>query len=86
MNEVSFSVNEGEVVGLIGPNGAGKTTLLNLICGIYKPDSGSIRFDGTDITGLPSNRSLQAGHLPDLSDPPALRSHDRPGRGGWSAS
>jgi branched-chain amino acid transport system ATP-binding protein len=61
VNQVSFSVNEGEVVGLIGPNGAGKTTLLNLICGIYKPDAGSIRFDGTDITGQPPNRVCKLG-------------------------
>ncbi len=61
VNDVSFSVNEGEVVGLIGPNGAGKTTMLNLICGIYRPDRGSIRFDGTDITGLPSNRICRLG-------------------------
>jgi len=61
VSEVSFSVNEGEVVGLIGPNGAGKTTLLNLICGIYKPDSGSIRFDGTDITGMASEKICKLG-------------------------
>lgn len=61
VKEVSFSVNEGEVIGLIGPNGAGKTTMLNLICGIDKPDSGSIRFDGMDITGLPSNRVCNLG-------------------------
>jgi branched-chain amino acid transport system ATP-binding protein len=61
VSDVSFSVNEGEVVGLIGPNGAGKTTLLNLICGIYKPDGGSIRFDGTDITGMASNRICKLG-------------------------
>lgn len=61
VNQVSFSVKEGEVVGLIGPNGAGKTTLLNLICGIYKPDSGSIRFEGRDITGLSSNRICKLG-------------------------
>jgi branched-chain amino acid transport system ATP-binding protein len=61
VNAVSFSVKEGGVVGLIGPNGAGKTTLLNLICGIYKPDHGSIRFDGTDITGMPSNRICHLG-------------------------
>lgn len=61
VNQVNFSVNEGEVVGLIGPNGAGKTTLLNLICGIYKPDAGSIRFDGTDITGQPPNRVCKLG-------------------------
>ncbi len=61
VDEVSFQVNEGEVVGLIGPNGAGKTTLLNLICGLYKPNSGSIRFDGTDITGQSSNRVCRLG-------------------------
>ena len=61
MSDVSFSVKEGEVVGLIGPNGAGKTTILNLICGIYKPDHGTIHFDGTDITGLPSHKICWLG-------------------------
>ncbi len=61
VSDVSFSVNEGEVVGLIGPNGAGKTTLLNLICGIYKPDGGTIHFDGTDITGMASDRICKLG-------------------------
>ncbi len=61
VNEVSFSVKEGAVVGLIGPNGAGKTTLLNLICGIYKPDAGTIRFAEKDITGMPSNRICRLG-------------------------
>jgi len=61
VSDVSFSVAEGEVVGLIGPNGAGKTTMLNLICGIYKPDRGTIRFDGTDITGLPSHKICWLG-------------------------
>ncbi|MCX5909557.1 MAG: ABC transporter ATP-binding protein [Deltaproteobacteria bacterium] len=61
VSDVSFSVNDGEVVGLIGPNGAGKTTMLNLICGIYKPDSGSIRFDGTDITGMASHKICKLG-------------------------
>ena len=61
VSDVSFTVKEGEVVGLIGPNGAGKTTLLNLICGIYKPNSGSIRFEGTDITGMPSNTICKIG-------------------------
>ena len=61
VNQVTFSVKEGEVVGLIGPNGAGKTTMLNLICGIYKPDSGAIRFDGHDITGQPPNRVCHRG-------------------------
>ena len=61
VSDVSFSVAEGEVVGLIGPNGAGKTTMLNLICGIYKPDQGTIRFDGTDITGMPSHKICKLG-------------------------
>ncbi|MDK2372796.1 MAG: ABC transporter ATP-binding protein [Candidatus Korarchaeota archaeon] len=51
VNDVSFSMDEGERVGLIGPNGAGKTTLFNLISGYYRPDKGKIFFNGRDITG-----------------------------------
>ena len=61
VDNVSLSVNEGEIVGLIGPNGAGKTTLLNLTCGIYKPDSGKIEFNGKDITGLPPHKICKLG-------------------------
>jgi branched-chain amino acid transport system ATP-binding protein len=50
-NRVDFVMNRREVIGLIGPNGAGKTTLLRLIMGILKPDSGSIRYNGTEIGG-----------------------------------
>ncbi|MBI4776445.1 MAG: ABC transporter ATP-binding protein [Deltaproteobacteria bacterium] len=52
INSVRFSLNRDEIVGLIGPNGAGKTTLLRLIMGIVRPDSGTIRFKGKNITGL----------------------------------
>ncbi len=52
VNDVSFSMNRKEIVGLIGPNGAGKTTLLRLITGILKPDEGSVRFRGKEIVGL----------------------------------
>ena len=52
VNDVSFSLNRNEIVGLIGPNGAGKTTLVRLITGILKPDSGNIRFKGKNIVGL----------------------------------
>ena len=52
VNDVSFSMNRNEIVGLIGPNGAGKTTLVRLISGILKPGSGSIRFKGQNIVGL----------------------------------
>jgi branched-chain amino acid transport system ATP-binding protein len=50
VDDVSFSINKGEIVGLIGPNGAGKTTLMNLISGTLKPDSGKVIFDGSDVT------------------------------------
>jgi branched-chain amino acid transport system permease protein len=52
VNEVSFEVRRGEVLGLIGPNGAGKTTLLNLITGTAKPNAGKIVFLGDDVTAL----------------------------------
>jgi len=61
VNEVSLSVDEGQIFGLIGPNGAGKTTLLNLIAGALKPDSGRIRFLGQDVAGLPAYRMCQQG-------------------------
>jgi branched-chain amino acid transport system ATP-binding protein len=51
VNEVGFSMERDEILGLIGPNGAGKTTLLRLITGILKPDVGSVRFMGKEISG-----------------------------------
>ena len=51
VNDVSFSMERDQILGLIGPNGAGKTTLLRLITGILKPDSGSVRFMGKEIVG-----------------------------------
>ncbi len=53
VNEVSFLLEEGEILGLIGPNGAGKTTLFNCINGVYAPEEGRILFRGHDITGKP---------------------------------
>jgi branched-chain amino acid transport system ATP-binding protein len=50
VEDVSISVNAGEIASIIGPNGAGKTSLLNMISGFYKPDTGSITFEGRDIT------------------------------------
>ena len=61
INNLSFNVYPGEVVGLMGPNGAGKTTLLNVIAGVYKPDSGAIKFRGNTITGLPPYKICHLG-------------------------
>lgn len=61
VNNVSLSVEEGEIFGLIGPNGAGKTTLLNVIAGVYKPDAGIVRFKGEKITGLSPERVCRKG-------------------------
>lgn len=52
VDNVSFGLKRGELIGLIGPNGAGKTTLFNIITGFDKPDSGTVRFRGEDITRL----------------------------------
>jgi len=51
-DHISLEIGKGEIIGLIGPNGAGKTTLFNCIVGYHKPDQGTIRFKGKDITGL----------------------------------
>jgi branched-chain amino acid transport system ATP-binding protein len=61
LDQVSFSVEEGTIVGLIGPNGAGKTTLFNLVAGALKPDSGQILFEAENITGLPANVTCRKG-------------------------
>ena len=60
-NNVSFSVEPGELSSIIGPNGAGKSTLYNLITGQIRPDSGRVRFDGQDITGLPAHEIVRRG-------------------------
>jgi branched-chain amino acid transport system ATP-binding protein len=50
IDDLSFALNEGEIVALIGPNGAGKTTLVNLLTGVLRPTSGRIRYQGEDVT------------------------------------
>jgi len=61
VNNVSFHVDEGEIVGLIGPNGAGKTTLFHLITGFLKPDSGTVKFKGENIAGLEPHKIVNRG-------------------------
>ena len=66
VRNVSISVRRGEAVGLLGPNGAGKTTTFYMIVGLVQPDTGAIRLDGNEITGLPMYRRarLGIGYLP----------------------
>lgn len=61
VNDVSFDVGEGSIIGLIGPNGAGKTTVFNLITGNHRPDAGEIIFNGINITGMPTHRIVALG-------------------------
>jgi branched-chain amino acid transport system ATP-binding protein len=61
VRDLSFTVHEGEILGLIGPNGAGKSTLFNLINGVFAPDSGRIVFAGVDITGEKPFRVARCG-------------------------
>jgi branched-chain amino acid transport system ATP-binding protein len=61
VNQVSFEVREGEILGLIGPNGSGKSTTFNLIAGMLRPTSGSVRFNGAEIGGLPAHEICRAG-------------------------
>lgn len=61
VNQMSFRVDAGEVVGLIGPNGAGKSTMFNLITGVLKPSSGEIRFCGERIDTLESRKIVARG-------------------------
>lgn len=61
VNNVSMTVNDGEILAIVGPNGAGKSTLLKVVIGLYKPTSGTVTFAGEDISGLPAHRVRQLG-------------------------
>lgn len=61
VNGASFSIKEGELVGVIGPNGAGKSTLYNLIAGAIKPTAGSVFFKGMEVTGWKPYQAAKAG-------------------------
>jgi branched-chain amino acid transport system ATP-binding protein len=63
LDDVTFSINEGELVGLIGPNGSGKTTLLNILSGYLSADSGDVVLDGRPITGLRPEALARLGVL-----------------------
>lgn len=61
VDQVSFTVNQGDVVGIIGPNGSGKTTLVNCITGFQKLTAGRVRFRGRDITGMQPHKIADLG-------------------------
>ena len=61
VNNVSFKVDRGEILGLIGPNGSGKSTIFNLLSGTLPPSSGSVKFDGHEIAGLAPHRIINSG-------------------------
>jgi len=58
---VSFHLEQGEILGLIGPNGAGKSTLFNAMTGVYRPNTGKIRFQGKDLVGLKPHHVCRRG-------------------------
>ena len=61
VDDLSLTVKRGEILGLIGPNGSGKSTTVNLIAGLYAPTTGSLRFEGRDISALPPHRRAELG-------------------------
>ena len=61
LDDVSFSVDQGEMAGLIGPNGAGKTTAFNVITRLYRPDSGEVTFDGATLLRTPPYKVVRRG-------------------------
>jgi branched-chain amino acid transport system ATP-binding protein len=61
LKSVDFSIGKGQSGAIIGPNGAGKTTLVNIISGVFRPNTGSIRLDGEDIAGLDSYQIARRG-------------------------
>ncbi|MPZ35420.1 MAG: ATP-binding cassette domain-containing protein [Rhodospirillales bacterium] len=61
VSNVSFKVDQGEILGLIGPNGSGKSTIFNMLSGTFPPSAGSIRFEGHEIAGLAPHRIINRG-------------------------
>ena len=65
VENISFEIEEGEIVGFLGPNGAGKSTTMNMITGFIEPTSGRIIVDGYDISKKPRKAKRQIGYMPE---------------------
>ncbi|WP_255193231.1 ABC transporter ATP-binding protein [Natronobeatus ordinarius] len=61
VDDLSFAVEEGEILGFIGPNGAGKSTTFNAVMGTFPPTDGTVWYDGDDVTGLPTHEMVKRG-------------------------
>jgi ABC-2 type transport system ATP-binding protein len=68
VNNVSFTVNKGEIFGFLGPNGAGKTTTIKMLTGLIRPNRGNVIIDGIDIQKKPIEAKLKLGIIPELSN------------------
>jgi len=67
LDNVSFEINHGQILGMLGPNGVGKSTIFNLVTGLIKPDYGKIKFDGTDVVDYPiylRTTKFKIGYVP----------------------
>lgn len=66
IQDISFTVEEGEILGLLGPNGAGKSTTMNIITGYLGKTSGTVKIDGTDVSANPKEAKKKIGYLPEI--------------------
>src|SRR3981189_2491827 len=69
VSNVSFKVDQGEILGLIGPNGSGKSTIFNMLSGTFPPSAGSITFEGHEIAGVAPHRIINLGICPTFQTP-----------------
>lgn len=74
IDDVSFELTRGDILGVIGPNGSGKTTLVNLLTGGYRPDRGSVTVDGAEIAGLAAHKIAALGVARTFQNPHVFRS------------
>ncbi|MGC1816892.1 MAG: ABC transporter ATP-binding protein [Casimicrobiaceae bacterium] len=73
VSDISFSLGDGDIVGIFGPNGSGKTTLLNLISGVYLPTEGNLVWEGRELTGSRPHQIAEAGIVKTFQNPQLFR-------------